>query len=221
MNKKLLVLIGLCFVLTASLTFAQEKKFELNGLIGYTLSEGVDINPIDDNGDIIDRISPKSGFSYGLGLDYFVREGFSVGFNFGQERSKLRARIQGLEGVDYTNMSVNNYHALFTYNFGDEDEPLRPFIFGGFGATHYSPGTIKGNAIEGASRFSTTWGGGVKYFTNESVGFKGGVRWTPSYIKSDPAGIWCSPYWPWSCWVVENANYSHQFELNVGVIVRF
>jgi len=61
----------------------------------------------------------------------------------------------------------------------------------------------------------------VKYFTSDHLGFRGGVRWTPTYIKSEAAGIWCDPWWPWYCWHVSNANYSHQFELNVGIIARF
>jgi opacity protein-like surface antigen len=221
MNRRFVLAVVFGLILTSSSLLAQDKKFEINGLIGYTFSEGVDFDARQVGDLVIDRLSPKSAFSYGLGMDYFLTENFSVGFNFGQEQSKLRARVQGLEGLDLTEMDVNNFHGLFTYTFGDEDEPLRPFIFGGLGATNYSPDTIDGDRVEGGTRFSTTWGGGVKYFTGDTIGFRGGVRWTPTHISSEPGGIWCSPYWPWDCWVLEKANYSHQFELSVGVVVRF
>lgn len=208
-------------MLGASWVFAQERKFEFNGLIGYTFSEGVDVNLQPDDDLKINRLSPKSAFSYGLGADYLFTENFAAGFNFGREQSTLRARVEGLQGVDITNMDVNNFHAILTYNFGEEDEPLRPFIFGGLGATSYSPDSIDGDPVEGGTRFSTTWGGGVKYFTTDHLGFRGGVRWTPTYIKSEPGGIWCSPYWIPNCWQMSESSYSHQFELNAGIIVRF
>ena len=221
MHRKFLILVVFCLVLGSSSVFAQDHKVEFNGLVGYTLSEGVDINPQEGDPQQISRLSPKSSFSFGLGMDYFLSENFSAGFNFGQERSKLRARVDGFEGLDVTNMDVNNYHAIFTYNFGDSKTALRPFIFGGLGATSYGPDAIEGRAIEGMTKFSTTWGGGVKFYTSDHLGIRGGVRWTPTYIKSEPGGIWCSPYWPWECWLVENANYSHQFELNAGIVIRF
>ena len=75
--------------------------------------------------------------------------------------------------------------------------------------------------IESTTKFSTTWGGGVKAYPSPNVGIKVMGRWTPTYIKSDPGGIWCSPYWPWGCYVLEETDYSNQFELSGGVSFRF
>ena len=118
-------------------------------------------------------------------------------------------------------MDINNFHGIFTYNFGDEDSDIRPYLFGGLGATHYDPGNIEGNSSKSSTRFSTTWGGGVKIFTSEHFGFRGGVRWTPTYITSTSSGIWCDPWYPWVCWHVSNDQFSHQFELGGGIIARF
>lgn len=221
MRRKFSLAIVVCLMVGSSWAFAQERKFEFNGLIGYTFSEGVNVNPQENDEYGITRLSPKSAFSFNLGMDYLLTENFALGFNFGQEQSTLRARVKGLEGLDITDMNVNNFHGIFTYNFGEEDQPLRPYVFGGLGATNYSPGSVEGMNIEGSTRFSTTWGGGVKYFTTDHLGFRGGVRWTPTYINSESAGIWCSPYWPWHCWALSNANYSHQFEINAGIMLRF
>ena len=35
------------------------------------------------------------------------------------------------------------------------------------------------------TQFSTTWGLGVKVFGGSNVGFRAGMQWTPTYIKSD------------------------------------
>jgi opacity protein-like surface antigen len=221
MNKKLPFLIIAGLILGSASLFAQDKRFEVHGLLGYTFSEGVDVRPQQEDTLGIRRLSPKSDVSYGLGLEYYFAENLSVGFNFSQQHSKLSARVQDLDGVDITGLNVNNFHGIFTYIFADEDETLRPFVFGGLGATVYSPGSIAGNATEGSTRFSTTWGGGVKYFTTERIGFRAGIRWTPTHFESEPGGVWNNQYWPWNGWMVENPNYSHQFELTVGVILRF
>lgn len=54
---------------------------------------------------------------------------------------------------------------------GFDDSRMRPFIFGGLGATQYSPGDIHGFDIESSTRFSTTWGGGVKIYATDNLGF--------------------------------------------------
>ena len=211
------------FGAVAPFAWAQDEyKIELTPYIGYTFSEGVDITPTNiGGGEVVNRISPTSGLAYGFTFDYLFSENAAVGFNFSQQDSNLEGRIQGEGKTNYADMKVRNYHGIFTYNMGDEDVPMRPFFFGGLGATQYAPGEIQGNSSAGGTRFSTTWGGGVKFFVSEHIGIKGTGRWTPTYIKSDPAGVWCNPWYPWSCWVVSEANYSHQFEMSAGVTFRF
>lgn len=51
------------------------------------------------------------------------------------------------------------------------------------------------------------------------VGARVGVLWTPTYIKSDAAGWWCDPFW--GCYLVGNAQYSHQFDISGGITFRF
>ena len=222
MKRMLPLLVGFCLILAISSAVAQENRFEVNGTVAYTASNGIDISPQDlEDGRVVDRISPTSAFSFDIGLDVFLSENFSLGFNFGQQQGKLRGRVRNGADIDFTDMDVNNYHGIFTYNFGDEDSDIRPYIFGGLGATQYSPNDIDGVPVDSRTRFSTTWGGGAKFFVSDHFGFKGGVRWTPTYITSTPGGIWCSPLWPWYCWVLSDDKFSHQFELGGGVIARF
>jgi opacity protein-like surface antigen len=217
------VLFLVLFVLAGVSGLAQDEyKIEVAPYIGYTFSEGVDLTPQDiGNGESVDRISPTSALSYGFTLDWLATENFALGFNFAQQQSSLEGRVRPSGKREFTDMKVRNYHGIFTYNLGDEDSIMRPFFFGGLGATQYAPSAINGNNVDGNTRFSTTWGGGVKYYVSENIGIKGTGRWTPTYIKSDPGGVWCSPWWPWQCWVVGNPNYSHQFEVSAGVTFRF
>ena len=199
---------------------AQDKKVEITGFVGYTLSEGIEGDGVVIDGTVFNQIHPTSSISYGFTFGYFVTEDVEVGFLFDVQDSTLQ--IKGpTRTEDVADMKVRNYHGIFTYNFGDDRSAARPFIFGGLGATQYKPGERMGNAIEGNTRFSSTWGGGVKVFPGENVGIQLMARWTPTYIKSDPAGIWCSPYWPFACWPVSNPDYSNQFEFSGGIALRF
>lgn len=202
--------------------FAQ--SVEITPFYGYTFSEGINfdsqtvVNPLTENSTVVDELVPKSGFSYGAQIDYLVTGHFAVGFQFSDQFSELQV---GTERGDLvlTDMNVRNYHGVFTFNFAEEG--LIPYLSIGLGATQYSFDKFNGNSIEGATKFSSTVGVGVKLMTSEHIGVRLAGRWTPTYISSDPVGIWCSPYWPGGCWVVGDANYSHQFELSGGIVFRF
>jgi hypothetical protein len=209
----------LSFLGFAASSFAQEKRIEINPFFGYTLSDGVTVDPFIAGGQVYDSINPKSGMNFGVQFGYFVTENMEVGFLWARQFSKLEAK-NGI-ATEFTDMNNDNYHAIFTYNWFEEDAMARPFLFGGLGATVFSPEAIGGVDVDGETQFSSTWGGGVKVYPNPKIGFTAMARWTPNYIKSDPAGIWCSPYWFYGCYVVGDAQYANQFELSGGLSFRF
>jgi hypothetical protein len=71
MIRKTPLFSGLLFLL-APLALAQDEyKIELTPYVGYTTSGGVRVNPVDiGDGRIVDRITPTSGVSFGVGFDY-------------------------------------------------------------------------------------------------------------------------------------------------------
>ncbi len=216
------VWLGLGIALLAAPAFAQsDARVEISVNGGYTLSEGVDVSDQTVVGLIISEVNPKSAGSYNINASFFMSEQAQVGFLFGQQFSTLELKTTLGTKHDAADMTVNNYHGIFTYNFGYSDSQLRPFIFGGLGATNYSPSDADGFPIESNTRFSTTWGGGGKFYATDNVGFNFTARWVPTYINSSDAGIWCSPYWPGGCWVLQEANYSNQFDLSGGVNFAF
>jgi hypothetical protein len=205
-------------VLAAS-SFAQEKRVEINPFFGYTLIDGVTVDPFVAGGNIYDSINPTSAMSFGFHVGVFATENVEVGFLWDRQFSTLEAKNGTAQ--EFTDMNVDNYHAVFTYNWGAEDATARPFLFGGLGATNFAPQEIAGIAIDSETQFSSTWGGGVKIYPSPAFGFTAMARWTPNYIKSDPAGIWCSPYWFYGCYVLGDPQYANQFELSGGVSLRF
>jgi hypothetical protein len=202
----------LTFIAMAAPAFSQEKRVEINPFFGYTFSDGVTVDPIAIGGQIFDEVNPKSGIAFGIGFGVFVSENMEVGFLWARQDSVLEGK--GTETREFADMSVNNYHAIFTYNFGEEDAKMRPFVLGGLGATSYSPG----EDISSETQFSSTWGGGVKGYASPNVGFSMMARFTPTYIKSDPAGYWCGFY---GCYVLADTQYSNQFEISGGLSLRF
>ena len=228
---RIVVITGLMLVLGSGLGLAQDENFELIIDLGYTTSSGVDINATDIGGGVIvNKVTPKSGFSYGGTFNVALAEAISAGFQFSQQLSTLEGRLQVGGKEDFADLSVYNYHGIFTFHLADQDSPLRPFFLVGLGATNYSASNAGGPAnlpqpgsreVESKTKFSTTWGGGVKFFPNPGIGFEFKARWTPTYIKTDPAGYWCNPFWPWQCWIVGDDQYSHQGEFGGGVVFRF
>jgi hypothetical protein len=59
----------------------------------------------------------------------------------------------------------------------------------------------------------------IGFYFSPQVGAKVRVRWTPTYIKTDPAGLWCDPFY--GCWQLADNDYSNQFETAVGITIRF
>jgi len=211
------VLVGV--TLLAAPLSAQRVEVSFSG--GYTASEGVTVNDLLLVGIVYDKAEIKSGGSFHFTVGFFANDQAEVEFLYGRQFSTLTAENNTLK-TDVFDLNVDNYHGTFTYNWGERDTRVRPFAFIGLGATSYSFGTahIAGiGQVDGDTRFSTTWGGGVKFYAAPNFGFKFTARWTPTYIKSTDAGYWCDPFY--GCWVVGDPDYAHQFDISGGFTFRF
>ncbi len=208
--------------LVGSAAWAQEKRVELSGNIGYTLSDGVSGSSTTVNGEDFTRIDPKDSVNYGGRIGFMVTPNIEVGGLFSLQSTTLQ--LGGIATADIGDEKLYNYHGYIAYNFGEGDAKVRPYILGGVGATQFGSvnTTIGGrqHTIDGNSKFSTTWALGVKVFPSPNFGLRFEARWTPTYIKSDAAGWWCDPYWGY-CYVVGNAQYANQFDFGGGITLRF
>jgi hypothetical protein len=208
--------------LATGVASAQDPRVEISGLAGWSFSDGVDGAEVVVPGvGAFNAIEPKDSFSWGLSLGFFATPNVEIEFLFDRQQSQLA--VVGTSTIEIGDMSVDNYHGILAYNFGESDAQVRPFVFGGLGATRYGKfGFNVGNQdreIGGETQFSTTWGAGLKLYPGSNFGIRLQGRWTPTYIKSDAEGWWCDPYW--GCYVVGDAQYSNQFELTGGITLRF
>jgi opacity protein-like surface antigen len=229
LKRVLQCVIGCAMACSATPAWAQDPRVEVGATLGWTLSDGVSGDSVTVPGaGTFNRIDPKDAISWGLRVGFLVTPNAEVGFLFNQQFSALEvggtsAVPGGPTTIELGDETVSNYHGYFAYNFGELNAKVRPYLMGGLGATQYgevdaSLGTQQ-RQIGGTSRFSTTFGGGLKIQPNPRVGFRLEGRFTPTYIKSDAVGWWCDPFW--GCYVVSNAQYANQFDLAGGITFRF
>lgn len=209
-------------LLVAGTARAQDSRVEIGADAGWTFSDGVTFDGVlAGDGNIYNSIEPKDSFSYGLHLGFLVNPNIEIGFLFSQQKSKLE--VGGTAAREIGDQSVGNYHGYFAFNFGDSGAKVRPYLLVGAGMTRYGGVDYTVGAVSGTtdsnSKFSPTFGAGLKLYPSQRFGVKLGARWTPTYIKSDATGWWCDPYW--GCYVVGDAQYSNQFEVSGGILLRF
>jgi opacity protein-like surface antigen len=199
--------------LAGSAAFAQDPRVEISGTAGWTFSDGVNVGGLDDSPI---RIDPKDAFSWGARLGFNLTPNVEIGGLFNLQSTDLEA--SGVVNLSVP-QKIYNYHGYLAYNFGDSDAKARPYILGGLGATQYGSLQTPTRDFGGETQFSTTWAAGVKIFPSPNFGIRLEGRWTPTYIKSDSEGYWCDPYW--GCYTIADAEYSNQYELSGGIILRF
>ena len=200
-----------------------QHRAEASVFFGYSFQDGVSGTAvIAPDGNTYNRIDPKDGFKWGLDFGVNVKENIQVGFVFTQVPSKLQ--LGGTATRDVGDMSIYTYHGYFEYLTGESDAKVRAYIMGGLGATNFGAVNYTriaggGGTINSLTKFSTTWGVGVKAYLKPNVGVRAGFGWTPTYIKTDAGGWWCDPYW--GCYLTGNAQYSNAVDLTAGITFRF
>jgi opacity protein-like surface antigen len=214
--------VAVSFVACAGAASAQDSRVEITGNAAWSLSDGVTFSGIRaGDGNVYDTIEPADAFAWGLQVGIFATPNVEVGALFDRQSTTLD--VGGTSSRSIGDMNLDNYHGYVAYNFGEPDARIRPYVLLGAGVTNYGsvPFSVGGfsGETEGNSQFSTTWGAGLKIYPSPRLGLKLGVRWTPTYIKSDATGWWCDPYW--GCYVTGDAQYANQFQFGGGLMLRF
>ena len=186
---------------------AQDTRIEISPFFGYTLSEGINVNPDTVAGIIVDQVNPTNGISYGVMFNVNVNENMQVGFLYDNQESNLELKGRGVLGkTNVADLKVRNYHAIFTYIWGDSRDSMRPYLFGGLGATQYSPGDRWGlrskatrssrrpgeeasSSLRARTSRSTSWGVGHRPISNRTRAASGAHRFGRAGAGSSPTPI--------------------------------
>jgi hypothetical protein len=229
-----IALILVLILLTASTALAQPPKFELKGSLSWVLANGIsfsgqEVDFPDGSTQVFNRIEPEDGVSFGLGLGVYANRNVEVAFLWDRHVSEMTLSgqpnsVSFQTTMKVSDMNIDSYHGVVIYNWGSYLDQIRPFLYGGLGSTVYGGLEFKDlyglpRSTSAKGKFSSTWGAGVKFYPARSFGIQAHFKWTPTYIKSDPGGYWCDPWY--GCYTTSNADYSNQWAFGGALLARF
>ena len=190
-------------VLLALSAPASGQSWEASGLLGYTPSVALDRRAPE-----LTQLDIRGGFTWGLQAGHLFTPRWGAELLWMQQGSALRLTTEDGAANVFT-MTIQQLHGNVLYHFGNRDVKLRPFVFGGMGATFFSA-----TDLESETKFSFGLGGGVKYFPWKSIGARASFRYLPTMLNDDETVAFCDPFG--FC-----QGSLNQIEFAVGAVVRF
>jgi len=212
--KRTLIMALVVFCFSAQSLMAQ--RVEIQPFFGYQFSNSLETEPFVYQGDTYNKFTFDNGLAYGMTFGMFVQPQMEVEFAWSNQPSTFRAGGTASGYLDRADMNIHNFHGNFLYHFGDPEAVVRPYVLGGIGATYFSPKSD----WEGKTKFSTNWGGGVKFMPSRSLGLRLQALWTPTYLGSQGEEWIYDPYWG-TWWAIADTTYLHQFQMTAGVSINF
>lgn len=180
-----------------------QTAMELGGFGGYTPSV-----TLEEHAGSLTDLKLRGEFTWGINGTRFLTPHWGVEIVFTQQASALETVTEDGAG-DLYSIGIAQLHANLVYQLGDEQARLRPYVFGGAGATFFSA-----RDLDSSTKASFGLGGGVKYFPWQTVGLRGQLRYKPTWLNDDPGAAICDPFGFCQGWVMP-------LEFTAGISVRF
>lgn len=193
-------LMALAFLLIAPSAWAQKTELALLG--GWTSS-----TDIENKAARIQELKLASGLTLGGALTRFFSPHLGAEVSFVQHLSAIRLTTATGE-ADLLDVGVGRLQGSVVYQFGMEGARVRPFLFGGLGATFLSSAYL-----EGETKLGWSMGAGLRWFPREQTGVRLHVRYNPTRLN-DANSDYCDPFG--FC-----QDSLKQFELLGGLVLRF
>lgn len=199
-----------------------QGRFEVTPFVGYETSGTYPIEVLPGTGGslaLVDHLRVNDAISYGSFLDYNLSENFQFEFMWDRNNTFYSARdITTQEYFKAYNSDIDQFQFGGLYTFLGSEHKLRPYVAASLGFTHDSNSPISTGFTSVSNRTAFAWsvGGGVKYYLNRHVGFRGDVRFLPTYGSSSNGGN-CDPFY--GCYTAR--NYLDRGNFVGGLIFRF
>ena len=224
MKSRALLLFSLLLITTTTL-FAQSSSYnqnnsrwELSPFVGYETHGSYPIDATSSNVSSVpitaDRLRVNGAMSYGAMLDYGFNQNLQFEFLYARNPTTYSQH-------DYTTDAYTPIYdsTVNTFQWGvlaqfRTDQKLRPYIAGGLGFAHESNSDLNPNR----TAFAYNIGGGVKYFINDHFGFRGDLRYMPTYGNSG-TGSQCDYFG--NCYQATVRNYEKRMNMGAGIIFKF
>jgi opacity protein-like surface antigen len=162
---------------------AQAQSWEVSGLAAFTPSAG-----LDNQAPELSELNIAGGFTWGIQGARLFGPRWGAEVLWTQQGSALTVGTEA-GSTDLFTMTIRQLHGDVVYYFGAVDARLRPFVFGGLGATFFSA-----DDLDSETKFSFALGAGVKYFRWESIGLRAHFRYKPTRLNDEDAADFCDPF---------------------------
>jgi opacity protein-like surface antigen len=192
-----------CVIVVLSASTARAQSWELAALAGYAPAVDLERQSRD-----VDGASIGGGFTFTFQAARSLTPNWSVEASFTQASSSYDLTM-GNESGRLFSVDIAQLHGDVVYEFGESGRRLRPFVFGGAGATFFSA-----RDLPSETKTSVAVGGGAKVFVSPNVGVRAQVRYRPIWLGDDEAGDFCDPFG--FC-----QSILRRFEFAAGVSFRF
>lgn len=196
------LLAALVAVLAAS-TPARGQSLEASGFTAYVPSVS-----LENQASELNDLKIDGGFKWGLQAGWLFKPRWGVEALWTQQTSPLTLVTDAGAGDLFT-MTLRQLHGNLVYHFAPPDARLRPYVFGGLGATFFTA-----DDLESETKFSYGLGAGIKYFLWNPVGIRAHFRYKPTALNDKDAGRFCDPFG--FC-----QGLLQQVEFAVGAVIRF
>ena len=183
---------------------SQAQSWEASAFAGYTPTVDIERRASE-----LGQLDVRESFIWGVQLARLFTTHWGAEVLWTQQQSALEGQTASSDAFDFFTMTVRQLQGNVLYEFGAGDAMVRPFVFGGIGATFFS-----GVDLQSETKLSFDYGGGIKYFAWRGIGLRAHVRFKPTALNDESAGDFCDPFGFCQSWL-------SQIEFAAGAVVRF
>jgi outer membrane protein W len=181
---------------------ASAQHLEVAGLTAFNTTA-----ILDRTSEGIDELAIADGWTWGAHAAYFITERFGLEGLWTYQVTSLDMTA-GTYTAEVFEMTMNQVIGNVVYHLGAAGSRIKPFIFGGLGATFFSS-----DDLDSESHFAWDVGAGVKWFFQQRLGIEGRFRYRPTELR-DTASESCGPFG--FCQATLKS-----VDIAAGVVVRF
>ena len=199
-----LVWTSLALTLCTSSAHAQSATWELSAMAGFSPAVALEQQTRE-----VDDLSIGGGAMWSFQAARFFTSNLGAEVSWTDQPSSGYEVEVGDVSSELFSMSIGHLHGDVVYQFGEAGSRLRPFVFGGVGATFF-----RARDIPMETKVSAGLGAGTKLFPWPNIGLRMQVRYRPIWLADEDAGDFCDPFG--FC-----QSTLRQFEFAGGVSFRF
>jgi hypothetical protein len=202
--------------LFTALSVCAQQRYEITPFVGYESSASYPVSVFSNGGTIpISRLRVDNSLAFGTMIDVGFTENSQFDFMWNRNNTSYDAyNILTNSYFKAYNSDIDQFQFGTLYMFRNSEVKLRPYIVGGLGFTHDS----NSNSTPNRTEFSWSIGGGVKYYAARHIGFRGDIRYLPTYGSSSNA-TYCDPFF--GCYNTRVSNYLNRVNIVGGIIFKF